>query len=155
MRSCNVNMCRGFIENERGTEVRIGFAKGRNMLHRQRAPLCLALCSLVAATLIACGSAGEDANGVTSSAGADSSRHELEAGSGLQAGAASITAARSGGETASSDSLAIAGPVSKIVVPSVGDFVTGLRNRTFLRINRGEPFEGFDANRPTIVLTHG
>ena len=122
------------------------------MLHRQRSLLRLAFGAVIASMLTACGSAGEDANGVTSSAGSDSPRHELEARSRLQAGAASIPAAKF---DHSRDSLASAGLAGGIIGPRLGDIAAGSTGRAFLRINRGEPFEGFDPNRPTIVLAHG
>jgi len=113
------------------------------MLHRQRAPLRLAFCAVIASLLTACGSAGEDANGVNSSAGSDHPRHELEAKSWLRAHAAS------------SDAFTSAGLVGKDAARGLGNIATGREDRVFLSINRGEPFEGFDQNRPTIVLTHG
>ena len=115
------------------------------MLH-QRAPLRLAFCVVLATLLNACGSGGDDAGGDTSSIASDDPRRGLVAESPLQASTASIT---------SSKFLADAGLAGGIVRPRLGDIATRFRNRTFLRVNRGQPFEGIEAHKPTIVLTHG
>ena len=115
------------------------------MLHK-RAPLLLALCTVLATLLTACGSAGEDAGGDMSSIASAYPGNGLVAESPLQASTAS---------TISPKFLADAGLTGGIVRPWLGDLATRFRDRTFLRVNRGQPVEGIEANKPTIVLTHG
>ncbi len=107
------------------------------MLHRQRAPLRVAFCAAIASLLTACGPAGEDAYGVTSSAGGDNPQFEVIAKSWRR------------------DSFANARLAEEDTGPRLRNLATGLKDRGFLRINRGEPAEAFDQNKPTIILAHG
>src|SRR5688500_16602935 len=113
--------------------------EGANMLHKCAPPL-LAFCTILATLLTACGSAGEDVGGDTSAIASAHPGHGLEAESPLQASTAFIISPKF---------LADAGLTGGIVRPWLGDLATRFRDRTFLRVNRRQPFEGIEANKPT------